>query len=109
MKNRGELTSPESERWTRAGDYVGAMARRRTERKKREPKLERTQPEAPRLLLSTLPFLALLGALGVLAVAIMIVAWPGSQPRSATRPIAHQEGVASKGWMQEAEKEFRGS
>lgn len=109
MRNKGELAPPESERWTRSDDYVGAMARRRSERKKREPKLERTQPEAPRLLLSTLPFLALIGALAVLAVAIMVVAWPGSQPPPVAHPIAHQQGVASKGWMQEAEKEFRGS
>jgi hypothetical protein len=109
MKNKGELARPESERWVCADDYLGALARRRTERKKREPGLTRTQPEAPRLLLSTLPFLALLGALAVLAVAIMIVAWPGSQPRRVAQPIAHQQGVAAKGWMQDAEKEFRGS
>ena len=109
MRNKGQLAPPESERWTSADDYIGALARRRTERKKREPRLERTQPEAPRLLLSTVPFLALLAALAVLAVAIMAVAWPGSQPKPLAHPIPHQQGVAAQGWMQEAEKEFRGS
>ena len=36
MKNKGELAPPELRRWTRVDDYIGAMARRRTERRKRE-------------------------------------------------------------------------
>ena len=107
MNNKGDLTAPESERWTRADDYVGAMARRRSERKKREPRLIRTQPEAPRLLLSTLPFLALMAALAVLTVGIAIAAWPGNQPHPAAQPVVHEQGVAAKGWLQEAEREMR--
>jgi hypothetical protein len=106
MNNKGELAPPEPGRWTRADDYVLAMARRRTERRKREPK-PRTQPESPRLLLSTLPFLALLAALGILAVAIMVAAWPGSQPRPTPRVVPHQQGIAAKGWFQDAEREMR--
>jgi hypothetical protein len=105
MKNKGELAPRESLDWTRVEDYLGALARRRTARKTREPK-PRTQPETPRLLLSTLPFLALFAALAVLAVAIMITAWPGSQPQPRLRPAAHQQGIAAKGWFQEAQKEF---
>ena len=105
MNNKGELESSESLNWTRAEDYVSAMARRRTERRRREPK-PRTQPEAPRLLLSTLPFLVLIAAMAVLAVGIMIIAFPGAQPQSRPRPAAHQQGVASKGWFQEAQKQF---
>jgi hypothetical protein len=105
MKNRGELAPSESLNWTRVEDYLGAMARRRTERRRREPK-PRTQPEAPRLLLSTLPFLALIMAIAVLAVGIMIIAFPGAQPLPHPRPAAHQQGVASKGWFQEAQKQF---
>ena len=82
------------------------MARRRTARRKRETR-GRTQPERPRLLLSTIPFLALIAALAILAVAIMVIAWPGSQPRPAQRQIAREQGVAAKGWFQEAEKDFR--
>jgi hypothetical protein len=105
MKNRGELAPLETLNWTRVEDYLGAMARRRTERRRREPK-PRTQPESPRLLLSTLPFLALIMAMAVLAVGIMILAFPGAQPRPPARPAAHQQGVASKGWFQEAQKQF---
>src|SRR5437764_7076608 len=65
MKNRGELAPAQSLNWTRVEDYLGALARRRTERRRRGPKV-RTQPEAPRLLLSTLPFLVLLAAMAVL-------------------------------------------
>ena len=61
----------------------------------------------PRLLLSTIPFLALLAAMAILAVGIMIVAWPGGQPQATPRPVAQQQGVAAKGWFQEAEKDFR--
>jgi anti-sigma factor RsiW len=107
MKNKGELAPPEPRRWTRADDYVGAMARRRTERRKREPTPARTQPESPRLLLSTIPFIALIAALAILGVAIMVVAWPGSHPAPVQKPVPHEQGVAARGWFQEAEKDFR--
>jgi anti-sigma factor RsiW len=106
MNNKGELAPPEPRRWTRADDYLGAMARRRTARRQREPEA-RTQPESPRLLLSTIPFLALLAALAILAVAIMVLAWPGSQPHASHKPAPREQGVAPKGWFQEAEKDFR--
>lgn len=105
MKNRGELAPSELVNWTRVEDYLGAMARRRTERRRRELK-PRTQPEAPRLLLSTLPFLVLIAAMAVLAVGIMIIAFPGAQPQPRPRPAGRQQGVAPKGWFQEAQKQF---
>jgi hypothetical protein len=105
MKNRGELAPSDSFNWTRVEVYLGAMARRRTERRRREPK-PRTQPEAPRLMLSTLPYLVLIGALAVLAIGIMIIAFPGAQPQPPPRPATHQQGVAGKGWFQEAQKQF---
>jgi hypothetical protein len=91
--------------WTRPDDYVVALARRRTERRKREPK-PRTTPEAPRLLLSTIPFVALLVALAVIAVGLFAAAWPSSQPQPKPEVAAHERGTAEKGWFQEAEKEF---
>ena len=108
MKDKGELAQPESRRWTRADDYVSALARRRTERRKREVIPERTQPETPRPMLSTVPFLALIAALAMLGVAIMITAWPGGHSQAIRPPPQHEQGVARKGWFQEAEKEFRG-
>lgn len=105
MKKKGELAPIESRRWTRAADYGGVFALRVTARRKRE-QVRRTEPESPRLLLSTVPFLALIGGLALLAVAIMVAAFPGSQPQHKLASVEHERGVASKGWLQEAEKEF---
>jgi hypothetical protein len=96
-----------AEAWTSAGDYLGALARRRTHRRRREAG-PRTQPESPRFLLSTLPFLALFAALAVITVGIVASAWPGTQPRPRTQTAAAERelGTAPKGWFQEAEREF---
>jgi hypothetical protein len=92
--------------WTKPDDYIGAMARKRSFRRAREPR-QRTQPERPRMFLSTVPFLALLALLGVLAVAIMIVAFPGTQPQiKQPAPLAKEKGYAPKGWFQEAKKDM---
>lgn len=92
--------------WTRPDDYLEAMARKRRFRRAREPKL-RTQPERPRLWLSTIPFVALMILLGVLAVAIMVVAFPGTQPQiREPAPPAKEQGVAQRGWYEEAQKEM---
>jgi hypothetical protein len=104
MKRHGVTESPAG-RWTRAEDYVGAMARRRTFRRKL--RRQRTEPESPRLLLSTLPFVALLSLMGVLAVSIMIAAFPGNQPQQRPPHAAAKEvGIAPKGWFQKAQKDF---
>ena len=99
------LAESPAEKWTRADDYVAAMARKRTARKLRTEK-PRNQRESPRLLLSTLPFLVLLGLLAVLAVAIMIAAFPGTQPQQKASQAAREQGVAAKGWLQEARKDM---
>jgi hypothetical protein len=105
MKRQGVTESPAG-RWTRADDYLRAMARKRGYRQARDTR-RRTEPESPRLLLSTLPFLALFALLGVLAVAIMVAAFPWSQPRHYAAQAAQKEqGVAPRGWFQEAQREF---
>jgi hypothetical protein len=105
MKKERLAESP-VERWTRADDYVAAMARKRRARNLREPK-SRGEPESPRLLLSTLPFLALFALLAVLAVGIMIAAFPGNQPeQKPPRAAQRVQGVAPKGWFQEAQRDF---
>jgi len=92
--------------WTRPETYVGAMARKRRFRQ-RQAGRPRTQPERPRLMLSTVPFLTLLAFLAVLAIGIMVLAFPGNQPSVLHRPAAKAEpGVASRGWFQEAQKQF---
>jgi hypothetical protein len=103
---RHEVTESPAGRWTRPEDYLRAFARKRTFRRGRRPS-ERTEPESPRLLLSFVPFIVLLGLLAVLAVAIMVAAFPGTQPAATPPPPAQKEqGVAARGWFQEAEKEF---
>jgi hypothetical protein len=103
MKHDGVAESP---KWTRPEAYVEALVRQRSARRASRAAL-RTQPEAPRLLLSTLPFVAIIGLLAVLAFAIMVVAMPGPQPQQrATRAAPKQQGVAARGWLQEAQKEF---
>jgi hypothetical protein len=102
-----KLAHPErDEAWTKPDAYIEAMAFKRTFRRARQDK-PRTQPEAPRLLLSTVPFLALLGLLAILAIAIAVIAFPGNQPRPKAKPVeARQQGVAQRGWFQEAQKEM---
>jgi hypothetical protein len=108
MKNKGELAGAESESWTRAEDYLGAMARHRTARQKREPIKRRTQTDEPHFLLSTLPFLLLMGALLVIAVGMMIMAWTiiEGAPQPSQKADQHQQGYAAKGWFQKAQKDF---
>ena len=102
------LSAPASRKWTRPDDYVEGLVRRHNARRAERRRPRRTEPEAPRLLLSTVPFVALLAALGMLSVAIMIAAWPWSQPRPRPQqPVEHERGVAAKGWFQEAQKEMR--
>ena len=91
--------------WTRPDAYVEALVRRHSARRHREPR-PRTQPETPRLLLSTVPFLVLIAALGMLAVAIMIAAYPGAQPPVRVQAPQDEQGMAAKGWFQEAQKDF---
>lgn len=107
VKGKDKIASPSpGESWTKPDAYLGAMARKRSYRKAREDR-PRTQPVAPRPWLSTVPFAAILAVLAVLVVAIIIVAFPGGQPSpKAERPAAHQQGVAQRGWFQEAQKEM---
>jgi hypothetical protein len=106
VKEKQKLTSPEPDDvWTRPETYLGVLLRTHSFRRAHREK-PRTQPEAPRAMLSTIPFLILLALLAVLAVAIMIIAFPGNQPVQRSKPPTHQPGVAERGWFQEAQKEM---
>ena len=96
----------EARPWTRIDEYVVSLARIRSARRAQSPK-PRTQPEEPRFSLSTLPFLLLMAALGAIALAVFLVAWPGSQPQTQPRLEAKEPGVADRGWLEDAEREFR--
>ena len=102
------MASPvQEESWTQPEAYIVAMARKRGFRRARAEKV-RTQPESPRLLLSTVPFLLLIGLLAVLVVAIAVTAYPGSQPQPKPKAVAAKEqGVAERGWFQDAEREMK--
>lgn len=105
MEHKGDVAPKAARLWTRPDAYLDALVRRRTSRRSRSMP-RRTEPEAPRFSLSTLPFLLLMAALVVIAVGIMIAAFPGSQPRPAPKPVAQELGTAPKGWFDEARKEF---
>ena len=101
------LESPAAARmWTRAEDYLRPLQRRSAHRL--APLKPRTQPEKPAFLLTTLPFVALLGAMILLTAAIVVIAWPPSQPPIAAPVPAKipELGTAPKGWLQEAQKRF---
>lgn len=92
--------------WTRPDDYIGAMARKRSFRRAREGE-PRNLRITSRNGFATVPLAAILAVLAVLAVAIMAIAFPGSQPAPKARPnAAHEQGVAQRGWFQDAQKEM---
>jgi len=94
-----------SGKWTRPDAYIESLLRARGARKSNAAP-PRTEPEAPRLLLSTIPFFAIMAALMVLAAAIMLAAWPGNQPAIKQRVEPAEQGVAAKGWLEKAERDF---
>lgn len=96
----------EARPWTRIDEYVVSLARLRSARRARSLR-PRTQPEEPRFLLSTLPFLLLMTALLVVMLAIFLIAWPGSRPQQQPAVEPREQGVAPRGWLEEAEREFR--
>jgi hypothetical protein len=106
VDDESDLAPVKVRSWTRIDDYFESLARRRAARRAREFR-PRTEPESPRFVLSTLPFLALFIGLAVLAIGIAIAAWPGSQPPPKPQAEKHEPGVAPKGWFQEAQKEMR--
>lgn len=105
--DKQRLSAHAARKWTNAEDYIEGLIRLRRNRTARGKAVARTEPEVPRLLLSTVPFAALLAALGMLSVAIMIAAWPVREASGTKQDAAQLErGVAAKGWFQEAQKDM---
>lgn len=98
----------EARSWTRIDEYVVSLARVRSARRARHPK-PRTQPEEPRFSLSTLPFILLMVSLVVMMLAVFLVAWPGSRPEKPRQVEEREQGVAPRGWLDDAEREFNKS
>ena len=105
--SKPDIAPPTAQRWTRIEDY-GAGLRRLTHARRAQRQRVRTQPETPALMLSTVPFAALIGVFAVLFVVFAIAAWPGREiPRAQPKPEQRELGTAPKGWFDEAKKEFR--
>lgn len=86
--------------WTRAEDYLPNRRRRRSAPRKdigeRPEAASRARP-----FLGMVPFMLLMFALAVLAVAIMVAAYPG-QVHSAKAPQpVREDGTAAPGWLVE--------
>lgn len=63
--------------------------------------MDRGDPtDNPRPLLGIVPYAMLMLSLGVLAIAIMMLAWPGNRlPAPAQAAVATETGTAAKGWF----------
>lgn len=86
---------------------MGRLWRRSAARTRRRLR-PRTEPERPRFLLGTAPFLLLILALMVVAITIIITAIPGRSYRAA-QPQAKQSeaGTAAPGWLNNSLEEAR--
>ncbi len=104
MSKRDHLAPPppprrERSKWTRPEDYLPNRRRRRTQ-PLRDPALQPEAASGSRPLLGMVPFLLLMFALAVLAVAIMVTAYPGrNRPASASQPATQEQGTAAPGWL----------
>ena len=96
----------EARPWTRIDEYLVSLARVRSARRAQALK-PRTQPEEPSFSLSTLPFMLLMAALMVITLALFLAAWPGGRSQPEQRIEPKEQGVAQRGWLDDAEREFR--
>jgi hypothetical protein len=106
VKKDGLAPPPAARAWTRIDDYLIHMRRRDAASRSKHRLKPRTEPEAPRFMLSTFPFVALIAIFGIMTIVMLIVAWPGNAPPTRARPAAHELGTAPKGWMQEARRDM---
>lgn len=105
--DKPELASANTRRWTRIDSYIEGLARREATRRERWRLSARSEPEAPRLMLSTIPFVATMAVFVVLIVCFAVAAWPGSQPQVREQVQPREMGTAQRGWFEEAQKQFR--
>jgi hypothetical protein len=104
--DKPDLATARAHHWTRIESYLEALARRSASRRRRRLG-GRSEPESPRLMLSTIPFVATMAVLAVLIVCFAVAAWPGSQPQFREQTQARELGTAQRGWFEEAKKQFR--
>ncbi len=107
MKKDGLAPPPPARAWTRIDDYLVHMRRRDAAVRERRRLPPRTEPEAPRFMLSTFPYAALLAVFAMMTVLILIAAWPGREHAVPQVTHAqHEAGTAAKGWFQEAQRDM---
>jgi hypothetical protein len=105
--DKQRLSAPAARNWTSPEAYVEGLIRLRKSRRVHHRPSRRTEPEKPHALLSTVPFAALLAALGVLSVAIMVADSPWhAVPPVKRQVIKPERGTAARGWFQEAQKDM---
>lgn len=94
---------PAARSWTRIDSYLWGARRRRSAASRRRSAKPAHDPEPPRALLSTLPFLALIIALALITIAVVILARPGAVSRQGG-PLQQQQaaepGTAPPGWLE---------
>ncbi len=78
---------------------MGRLWRRSAARARRRLS-PRTEPERPRFLLGTAPFMLLILALMVVAVSIIMAAIPGRRYEP-PKPESAEVGTAPRGWLTE--------
>ena len=102
MSDKDDLAPPPPARsWTRIDAYIWGARRRRSAASRRRSAKPARDPEPPRALLSTLPFVLLILALAAITVAIVVLARPGALSRE--RPGQQQTaepGRAAPGWLE---------
>jgi hypothetical protein len=89
--------------WTRPEDYWPPRRPRRSAASANKRLGPASRPEAPdkRPLLDIVPYAALMLGLAIMAMAIIVLAWPGryaGQPSARAAPVS-EVGTAPKGWI----------
>ena len=74
MKKDGLAPPPSARTWTRIDDYTASMRGFGSAARRRRRLEPRTQPEHPRFMLSTFPFVALIAVFAVMTVIVLVAA-----------------------------------
>ena len=107
MKKDGLAPPPPARAGPPLHYYLVHRRRRAAAARERRRLPPRTEPEAPRFMLSTFPYAALLAVFAMMTVLILIAAWPGREHAVPQVTHAqHEAGTAAKGWFQEAQRDM---
>ncbi|HVM36893.1 MAG TPA: hypothetical protein VM265_00685 [Sphingomicrobium sp.] len=102
MSDKQELAPP-ARSWTRIDSYLWGVRRRRSAARRRRSARPARDPDPPRPVLSTLPFMVLILGLVVITVAIVMLARPGALREHnppPPQPQVAEPGTAPPGWLE---------